>query len=285
VPRPLVLVGSSMGGHVSAAAAARVKSPRPVLLAPAFYMPGFEAYTPQDIDPVRPPSCTAGTTTSCRSRTAFAGRASTRLTLHVLNSDHRLEDQIEAICTLLREFLGHRLGLSDGASEARHGVLRRAGGGDAGAARRRLRRPVLADGRHLRLRELAQALAELLAAAPPMASKPAPIDGVVGGHVALARGRFQERQHVLEVGVAQVAIAIGQIAAHRLAHVSSSPRGWPRRICARSATAPDPCPEPIAVPTATACPMLRKICTVDSVDRVARSSLSNMASRFGVRAR
>jgi hypothetical protein len=25
--------------------------------------------------------------------------------LHVLNSDHRLEDQIEAICQLLREFL------------------------------------------------------------------------------------------------------------------------------------------------------------------------------------
>jgi pimeloyl-ACP methyl ester carboxylesterase len=28
-----------------------------------------------------------------------------RAALHVLNSDHRLEDQIEAICQLLREFL------------------------------------------------------------------------------------------------------------------------------------------------------------------------------------
>jgi hypothetical protein len=32
--------------------------------------------------------------------------------LHVLNSDHRLEDQIEAICLLLRAFLA-ALGLKD----------------------------------------------------------------------------------------------------------------------------------------------------------------------------
>ena len=38
----------------------------------------------------------------------------------------------------------------------------------------------------------------------------------------------------------------------------------------------------MAVPIATAWPMLRKISTVDSVDRVARSNLSIRASRFGV---
>ncbi len=38
---PVVLVGSSMGGHVSAAAAARLKPRGVFLLAPAFYMPGF----------------------------------------------------------------------------------------------------------------------------------------------------------------------------------------------------------------------------------------------------
>jgi len=43
--------------------------------------------------------------TSCRSRTAFDGRAKHQAALHLLNSDHRLEDQIEAICLLLRAFL------------------------------------------------------------------------------------------------------------------------------------------------------------------------------------
>ena len=44
---PLVLVGSSMGGHVAAAAAASLEARGLFLLAPAFYMPGFEAYTPR----------------------------------------------------------------------------------------------------------------------------------------------------------------------------------------------------------------------------------------------
>ena len=44
-----MLVGSSLGGHVSAAAAAALRPRGLFLLAPAFYMPGFEAYTPQDV--------------------------------------------------------------------------------------------------------------------------------------------------------------------------------------------------------------------------------------------
>src|ERR1700722_619083 len=38
---PPVLVGSSMGGHLSAAAAARLRPRGVFLLAPAFYMKGF----------------------------------------------------------------------------------------------------------------------------------------------------------------------------------------------------------------------------------------------------
>jgi pimeloyl-ACP methyl ester carboxylesterase len=74
------------------------------LLAPAFYMPGFEQYTPQqvavptvivhgwhdDIVPVE---------------NSVRWAREHRSTLHVLDSNHRLEDQIEAICILLREFL------------------------------------------------------------------------------------------------------------------------------------------------------------------------------------
>jgi len=104
IRQPLVLVGSSMGGHVSAAACARL-TPRGVfLLAPAFYMPGFESYTPQDVpcptvivhgwhDAIVPVDNSI--------RWAREHHAA----LHVLDSDHRLEDQIEAICSLLKSFL------------------------------------------------------------------------------------------------------------------------------------------------------------------------------------
>src|SRR3982074_811037 len=47
--KSVVLVGSSMGGHVSAAAATRLQARGLFLLAPAFYMEGFEDYTPQDV--------------------------------------------------------------------------------------------------------------------------------------------------------------------------------------------------------------------------------------------
>jgi alpha/beta superfamily hydrolase len=100
----IVLVGSSMGGHVAASAANRLGAVALFLLAPAFYMPGFEKYTPQDVaiptaivhgwrDDVVPVDNSV--------RWAREHRA----TLHLLDSDHRLEDQIGAICILLRNFL------------------------------------------------------------------------------------------------------------------------------------------------------------------------------------
>jgi len=104
VPGPVVLVGSSMGGHVSGAAAARLRPRGMFLLAPAFYMPGFEVHTPtapgcptvivhgwhDDIVPVD---------NSLRWAREYGAA------LHVLDSGHRLEDQIPAICWLLRGFL------------------------------------------------------------------------------------------------------------------------------------------------------------------------------------
>jgi len=41
-----LLVGSSLGGHVAAAASIELKARGLFLLAPAFYMPGYEQYTP-----------------------------------------------------------------------------------------------------------------------------------------------------------------------------------------------------------------------------------------------
>ena len=104
LPGPLVLVGSSMGGHVAAAAAGRLDTAALFLLAPAFYMPGFEQYTPQGVkvptvivhgwhDDIVPVD------------NSIRWAREHRATLHVLDSGHRLEDQIAAICRLLRDFL------------------------------------------------------------------------------------------------------------------------------------------------------------------------------------
>ena len=101
---PLALVGSSMGGHVAATAAKRLDPAALFLLAPAFYMPGLEHYTPQDIavptvivhgwqDDIVPVANSI--------RWAREHRAA----LHLLDSGHRLEDQIELICLLLKSLL------------------------------------------------------------------------------------------------------------------------------------------------------------------------------------
>jgi pimeloyl-ACP methyl ester carboxylesterase len=99
-----VLVGSSMGGYVSAAAASRVRVRAIFLLAPAFYMPGFEQYTPQDVKV--PTAVVHGwhdDIVPVENSVRWAREH--RATLHVLDSNHRLEDQIEAICILLSDFL------------------------------------------------------------------------------------------------------------------------------------------------------------------------------------
>jgi pimeloyl-ACP methyl ester carboxylesterase len=101
---PLLLVGSSMGGHVAAAAAGRLDTAALFLLAPAFYMPGFEKYTPQNI--TVPSAIVHGWRDDVVPvDNSIRWAREHRATLHLLNSDHRLEDQIGAICILLRNFL------------------------------------------------------------------------------------------------------------------------------------------------------------------------------------
>jgi pimeloyl-ACP methyl ester carboxylesterase len=101
---PLVLVGSSMGGHVAAAAASRLETAALFLLAPAFYMPGYEQYTPRDIS--MPTVIVHGWHDDIVpvDNSIRWGREH-RASLHVLDSGHRLEDQIGVICQLLRNFL------------------------------------------------------------------------------------------------------------------------------------------------------------------------------------
>jgi len=100
----LVLVGSSMGGHVSAAAAGRLRPRGMFLLAPAFYMPGFESYTPQDVP--CPTAIVHGWHDDIVPvENSIRWAREHHAALHVLNSDHRLEDRIEPICSLLKSFL------------------------------------------------------------------------------------------------------------------------------------------------------------------------------------
>jgi alpha/beta superfamily hydrolase len=101
---PMVLVGSSMGGHVSAAAAAALRPRGLFLLAPAFYMAGFEQYTPQDV------ACPTVIVHGWRDdivpvENSIRWAREHLAELHILDSDHRLEDRIEEICRLLKAFL------------------------------------------------------------------------------------------------------------------------------------------------------------------------------------
>jgi pimeloyl-ACP methyl ester carboxylesterase len=93
-----------MGGHVSAAAAGVLASRGLFLLAPAFYMPGYEQYTPQEVD--CPTAIVHGWHDAIVPvENSIRWAREHQAALHLLNSDHRLEDQIQAICGLLRAFL------------------------------------------------------------------------------------------------------------------------------------------------------------------------------------
>lgn len=99
-----VLVGSSMGGYVSTVASSVIKPKGLFLMAPAFFIPGYAVQEPQP----------------CADRTAivhgwnddvvpvehsirFASKYKAQL--HLLDSDHRLNDQIEVLCMLFGRML------------------------------------------------------------------------------------------------------------------------------------------------------------------------------------
>lgn len=101
---PLILVGSSMGGHVATAAADSVNAVGLFVLAPAYYMTGYEDLTPSA--PKIPISIVHGwdddivpVVNSIR----FAGEC--KATLHIVDGDHRLTANIDEICFYLKRFI------------------------------------------------------------------------------------------------------------------------------------------------------------------------------------
>ena len=104
VEDPLVLVGSSMGGHVATAAAADVGALGIFVLAPAYYMPGYESLTPPAPDmPITIVHGWNDDVVPVENSIRFAKECNA--SLHILDADHRLTDSIDAINHLLTRFI------------------------------------------------------------------------------------------------------------------------------------------------------------------------------------
>ena len=89
----LILVGSSMGGHVATAAAEESGAVGLFVLAPAYYMPGYEMLTP--LPPTIPICIVHGwhdDIVPAREQYSFRCRPAA-LRLHLVNGDHRLTDE------------------------------------------------------------------------------------------------------------------------------------------------------------------------------------------------
>ena len=100
----LVLVGSSMGGHVATAAAAAVGAAGLFVLAPAYYMPGYEDLTPAPPDiPVAIVHGWGDDVVPVENSIRFAQACSAEL--HLLDGGHRLTENIDDINYYLRRFI------------------------------------------------------------------------------------------------------------------------------------------------------------------------------------
>lgn len=99
----LILVGSSMGGHVATAAAETLGAIGLFVLAPAYYMEGYENLTP-------PPSVSTcivhgwhDDIIPVENSIRFARQCSA--TLHLVNGGHRLTENIDEVKGYLEQFI------------------------------------------------------------------------------------------------------------------------------------------------------------------------------------
>lgn len=104
VEEPLILVGSSMGGHVATAAAARVNAIGLFVLAPAYYMEGHEHLTPPPPDmPITIVHGWRDDVVPAENSIRFAREC--YATLHLVNAGHRLTERIDEIIEYLIRFI------------------------------------------------------------------------------------------------------------------------------------------------------------------------------------
>ena len=106
---PLVLVGSSLGGHVCTAAALQLPVRGLFLLAPAFFMPGFEALTPTV--PACPVEIVHGwhdDIVPVENTLRWAQPSAARV--HLLDTEHRMHEVIPELEQLFALFLARVAG-------------------------------------------------------------------------------------------------------------------------------------------------------------------------------
>lgn len=100
----LILVGSSMGGHVATAGAAALEAAGVFVLAPAYYMPGYEEFTPSPPDmPICIVHGWSDDIVPVENSIRYARSCAAEL--HILDGDHRLTDNIDEINYYLRRFI------------------------------------------------------------------------------------------------------------------------------------------------------------------------------------
>ena len=100
----LILVGSSMGGHVATAAAGKLRAAGLFVLAPAYFMPGYEELT--SVPPGLPICIVHGwhdDIVPVENSIRFARTCAA--TLHVVDGDHRLTSNIDEINYYLKQFI------------------------------------------------------------------------------------------------------------------------------------------------------------------------------------
>jgi len=105
----LILVGSSMGGHVATAAAERVDAAGLFVLAPAYFIDGYEDLTPTS--PAVPICIVHGwhdDVVPADNSIRFARQS--KATLHLIDGDHRLTDNIDEINGYLKRFVRQVVG-------------------------------------------------------------------------------------------------------------------------------------------------------------------------------
>jgi len=105
----IVLVGSSMGGHVATAAAGQVGAVGLFVLAPAYSMEGYEDLTPEP--PAIPITIVHGwhdDIVPVENSIRYARSCSA--TLHLVAGDHRLTANIDEINEYLHQFLDTIIG-------------------------------------------------------------------------------------------------------------------------------------------------------------------------------
>jgi pimeloyl-ACP methyl ester carboxylesterase len=104
-----ILVGSSLGAHVATTVSTQIATRGLYLLAPAFFMPGFEQYTPKPAQcPVTIVHGWNDEVVPVENSIRFAQRY--RCNLHLIDDDHRLQAQVDQVCDLFDRFL-RRLGV------------------------------------------------------------------------------------------------------------------------------------------------------------------------------